>query len=103
MAAVREDVRFFGLGVIIFFIVPVAFVHMSEEQLKSLPVKNYLRILCAGIWHNIVLAAAATLLLGTVMLIFSPFFIVNSGVFIKDISDVRKIPFIKCFKFISQR
>lgn len=91
MAAVREDVRFFGIGVIIFFIVPIAFVHLSDEQLKSLPVKNYLRILCAGIWHNIMLSGVATVLLGGVIFIFSPFFIKNSGVFIKDIAQVSQI------------
>ncbi|XP_058808850.1 membrane-bound transcription factor site-2 protease isoform X1 [Phymastichus coffea] len=85
MAAVREDVRFFGIGVIICIIIPVAFVHISDEQLNFLPTKNRLRILCAGIWHNIILSAFALLLIGVIKFCFSPFFILNTGVFIKDI------------------
>lgn len=88
MAAVREDVRFFGIGILLFFIVPVVFVHISNEQLNLLPIKNQLKILCAGVWHNIVLAGSAILLFVIVTLIFSPFFIKNSGVFTKDISLV---------------
>lgn len=88
MAAVREDVRFFGIGVIIFIVIPVAFVHINDEQLNSLPIKNRLRILCAGIWHNIVLAGTALLLIGVIKFCFSPFFILNTGVFIKDILPV---------------
>ncbi|XP_032455967.1 membrane-bound transcription factor site-2 protease isoform X2 [Nasonia vitripennis] len=86
MAAVREDVRFFGIGMILFFVVPVAFVHISDEQLIMLPVKNRLRILCAGVWHNIVFAGFAIVLIGAITAFFSPFFMTNAGVFIKDIS-----------------
>jgi S2P endopeptidase len=88
MAAVRDDVRLFGIGAIIFFIVPVAFVQISDEQLDLLPIKNRLRILCAGIWHNVVLAILAIIALGLVTFFFSFFFIKNSGVFIKNISSV---------------
>ena len=88
MVAVREDVHFFGIGMIIFFVVPVAFVHISDEQLNLLPFKNRLRILCAGVWHNVILAIFAIILLGAITFLFSPFFIKNSGVFIKDISSV---------------
>ncbi|XP_011497843.1 PREDICTED: membrane-bound transcription factor site-2 protease [Ceratosolen solmsi marchali] len=86
MAAVREDVRLFGIGAIIFFIIPVAFIQISDEQLDLLPFKNRLRILCAGIWHNIVLAVLAITVLGSVTFFFSLFFIKNSGVFVKNIS-----------------
>ena len=88
MAAVREDVRFFGIGMIIFFIIPVAFIHISDEQLNLLPIKNRLKILCAGVWHNVILTGFAIIFLGVLTILFSPFFIKNTGIFIKDISSV---------------
>lgn len=88
MAAVKEDVRFFGIGMILFLVVPVVFVSISDEQLNMLPVKNRLRILCAGVWHNITFAGFAIVLIGVITAFFSPFFMTNAGVFIKDISPV---------------
>ncbi|XP_026669533.1 membrane-bound transcription factor site-2 protease-like, partial [Ceratina calcarata] len=85
LAAAREDVQLFGLGILIAFTIPIAYVNMSSEQLTSLPLKNQLRVICAGIWHNIVLAtiAAAILIFSTWLL--APFYAVGNGIYVKTI------------------
>lgn len=46
-----------GVGVVVLFCVPVAFV--SLENMDLLSSARQLRVLCAGAWHNIILALAA--------------------------------------------
>jgi S2P endopeptidase len=60
MTAVTEDVRFFRIGIIIFFIIPVTFVNVNDDQFNRLFSKNCLRILCAGVWHNVIIVAGFT-------------------------------------------
>lgn len=88
LAAAREDVQLFGLGILIAFTIPIAYVHISSEQLSSLPLKNQLRVTCAGIWHNIVLAtiAATVLLLSTWF--WAPFYAIGNGIYVKTILPV---------------
>ncbi|XP_012261670.1 membrane-bound transcription factor site-2 protease [Athalia rosae] len=85
LAAAREDVQVFGMGLLVAFVIPVACAHLNSEQLGALPIYNQLRILCAGVWHNIVLAtlAAATLILTTWL--WAPLFTVGQGVTVKTI------------------
>ncbi|XP_036140201.1 membrane-bound transcription factor site-2 protease isoform X2 [Monomorium pharaonis] len=85
LAAAREDVQLFGLGILIFFTIPIAYVHIGNDQLVSLPLRNQLRIACAGIWHNIILAtvAAAILILSTWL--WAPLYNIGSGVYVKTI------------------
>lgn len=76
------------MGLLVAFIIPVACAHISSEQLSALPVYNQLRILCAGVWHNIVLAtlAAGTLILTTWL--WAPLYSVGRGVTVKTITPV---------------
>uniref|UniRef100_A0A1B6E0Q3 Membrane-bound transcription factor site-2 protease n=1 Tax=Clastoptera arizonana TaxID=38151 RepID=A0A1B6E0Q3_9HEMI len=60
IAAVREDARVIGIGMVIGLIVPVAYVSLEQVELLTAP--KQLRILCAGIWHNVVLAMVATII-----------------------------------------
>ncbi|XP_046418543.1 membrane-bound transcription factor site-2 protease [Neodiprion fabricii] len=87
LAAAREDVQVFGMGLLVALVIPVAYAHISSEQLGVLPVYNQLRILCAGVWHNIVLAtlAAGTLILTTWL--WAPLYTVGHGVAVKTITS----------------
>lgn len=85
LAAAREDVQFFGFGILIVFIIPIAYVRICSEQFDTLPLKNQLRIICAGIWHNIVLAIVSLTVLTLSVWLWAPFFTVGSGVYIKSI------------------
>lgn len=86
LCAVREDIHLNFLGVTFFFILPVAFVNISKDRLMSLNPWRALRIMCAGIWHNIVLSFLAYLLFLSVPYIFTLFFDTNSGITVTFIS-----------------
>lgn len=85
LAAAREDVQLFGLGILIAFTIPIAYVHISSEQLSSLPLKNQLRVTCAGVWHNIVLAVLAATVLTLSTWLWAPFYSLGTGVYVKTI------------------
>lgn len=85
LAAAREDVQLFGLGILIAFTIPIAYVYISSEQLSSLPLKNQLRVTCAGIWHNVVLATVAATILMLSTWLWAPFYAVGNGIYVKTI------------------
>ncbi|XP_032681000.1 membrane-bound transcription factor site-2 protease [Odontomachus brunneus] len=85
LAAAREDVQLFGLGILIFFTIPIAYVHISNEQLVALPLKNQFRVTCAGIWHNIVLATVAAAILVFSTWLWAPLYSLGYGVYVKTI------------------
>ena len=64
LAAYSNGSSIEGMGFALFAIVPVAFVELTTDVFAShSPVKR-LQIVCAGVWHNLILAfIAATLLL----------------------------------------
>ena len=91
LAAAREDVQLFGLGILIAFTIPIAYVHISSEQLTSLPLKNQLRVTCAGIWHNVVLAVLAATVLMFSTWLWAPFYALSNGVYVKTILPVSEM------------
>ncbi|EZA49658.1 Membrane-bound transcription factor site-2 protease [Ooceraea biroi] len=85
LAAAREDVQLFGIGLFIFFTIPIAYVDMNSEQTAALPLKNQLRIMCAGVWHNIILATVAAAVLVFSAWLWAPLYSLDSGVYVKTI------------------
>lgn len=85
LAAAREDVQLYGLGILVAFMVPTAYVHISSDQLTSLPLRNQLRVTCAGIWHNVVLATVAAAVLLISSWLWAPFYSLGEGVYVKTI------------------
>lgn len=63
LAAVRANVRIQGCGLFIFGIFPGAFVDLPTEHVSMLSAWQQLQVFCAGIWHNVILAGIAGLLL----------------------------------------
>lgn len=86
LAAVQNDVNLNEVGLRILFVLPIAYVNLSTEKFKSLEKKTTLKILCAGIWHNLVLSFGAYLIYFCLPTIFSLFFHVNQGVTITEIA-----------------
>ncbi|CAH1114137.1 unnamed protein product [Psylliodes chrysocephalus] len=86
LAAVLDDVNLIEVGANIFFILPVAYVNLSTEKLFNLEGKKTLRIMCAGIWHNIVLSVIGIMLYCLLPVIFSMIFHVNRGITITQIA-----------------
>lgn len=87
LAAVREDVQLLNFGFHIVFIIPIAFVVMSTEQLHSLNAWRKLRVYSAGIWHNTVLALVAYLLFLAIPIFFGCAYQINQGVQVIEISS----------------
>lgn len=84
IAAVHEDVHLISVGVNILFILPVAYVNLGTEKFNSLNPWRKLRITCAGVWHNVVLAVLAYVLFCCLPFVFSSLFYVNNGVFVSE-------------------
>ncbi|XP_076237048.1 membrane-bound transcription factor site-2 protease [Calliopsis andreniformis] len=85
LAASREDVQLFGVGILIVFTIPMTYVLVNSEQLDLLPLKNQLRVVCAGVWHNLVLATLAATLLIFSPWLWAPFYAFGNGVYVKTI------------------
>lgn len=75
-----------GVGMMFVLILPVAYVHL--EDIASLPSSKQLRVMSAGVWHNIVQAFTAYLVLWFLPLTLFPFFTIGHGVMTTAINQV---------------
>lgn len=90
----REGIHITGVGLVILLIVPVAFVQM--EGLEMLSSSKQLRVLCAGVWHNIVLAFVAALVMFFLPWLCYPFYEHGNGIQVTSIHRVSR--FIRNFE-----
>ncbi|XP_018323260.1 membrane-bound transcription factor site-2 protease [Agrilus planipennis] len=95
LAAVNEDVHIEGIGFYIFFIIPVAYVNLNTDKLSKISLLRSLRIFCAGVWHNIVLAAVAWILYCNIPHFFSLFYYVNNGIIVTNVGDNSPLSGVK--------
>ncbi|XP_017149107.1 membrane-bound transcription factor site-2 protease [Drosophila miranda] len=86
MAAVLEDVPVTGFGIKFFFCLPMAYTELSNDHLNSLRWFKKLRVLCAGIWHNFLFAGICYLLISTIGITMSPFFVYNEHVIVTELT-----------------
>lgn len=86
-AAVLEDVPFTGFGFNVLLVLPVAYTQINSEQLNSLRTWRRLRILCAGIWHNILLAVFSFALMSMLPILFTPFYNIDQSVIVKSMKS----------------
>lgn len=91
LSAVSENVHLVDVGANLWFIIPVAFVNLSTERFNSLSNEKSLKILCAGIWHNIVQTFIAFLLYHSLPFMFSSIFLINSGVTVTEIAKLSPL------------
>jgi len=75
-----------GVGMMFVLILPVAYVHL--EDIASLPSSKQLRVISAGVWHNIVQAFVAYLVLWLLPYTLFPFFTFGNGVMTTTINQV---------------
>ncbi|XP_010333168.2 membrane-bound transcription factor site-2 protease isoform X1 [Saimiri boliviensis] len=87
IAAIREQVRFNGFGIFLFIIYPGAFVDLFTTHLQLISPVQQLRIFCAGIWHNFVLALLGILALVLLPVILLPFYYTGVGVLITEVAE----------------
>ncbi|XP_031359027.1 membrane-bound transcription factor site-2 protease [Photinus pyralis] len=86
LAAVKEDVHLVNVGITLLFVIPVAYVNINFEKLSSLNPWKTLRILCAGVWHNLVLSFIGFLLYMIMSNVFATMFYVNNGIYITEVN-----------------
>lgn len=91
LAAVQEDVNVINVGAHVVFILPVAYVTQNSDKLFSLNPWKRLKILCAGIWHNILIAFIAYLMYTSLPSAFSPFFHFGKGIVVTEIQEKSPI------------
>ncbi|XP_016985870.1 membrane-bound transcription factor site-2 protease [Drosophila rhopaloa] len=90
LAAVMEDVPVTGFGIKFIYCLPFAYTELSHDHLNSLRWFRKLRVLCAGIWHNVVFAGVCYLLISTVGITMSPLYAYNQHVVVTELT--RKSP-----------
>uniref|UniRef100_A0A2C9JL93 Membrane-bound transcription factor site-2 protease n=1 Tax=Biomphalaria glabrata TaxID=6526 RepID=A0A2C9JL93_BIOGL len=85
VAAVREQVRINGFGLFLLLLYPGAFVDLSTEHLQAVSPLRQLRIYCAGVWHNLVIAVLAALVLLALPGMLVPFYSLGASVVVTDV------------------
>lgn len=81
-AAVLVDVPVSAFGVHLFVVFPMAYTELNTDRLHALRLWPKLRVLCAGIWHNVLLAAAAWATFAALSVLLQPWFATGSGVIV---------------------
>lgn len=87
LAAECQDIKILGYGLFIFIIVPAAFVDLSTSELQSLSHFEQLKIYCAGVWHNLVLAGFALMLLFSFPYLLTLLYHVDEGTMILSVKN----------------
>ncbi|KAK3831094.1 MAG: hypothetical protein J3R72DRAFT_455214 [Linnemannia gamsii] len=65
IAAAREKTQVSSTGIFLYILYPGAFVDISSRALAIMSPIQQLRVMCAGVWHNVVLFAAAGIFLSS--------------------------------------
>lgn len=84
-AAVLEDVPVNGFGFYIFLVFPMAYTDLSSDHLNTLKIWSRLRVLAAGIWHNLLLAFGAYVIFSSLSVFCMPLYSTNTGVIVTQI------------------
>uniref|UniRef100_A0AC34RDC2 Membrane-bound transcription factor site-2 protease n=2 Tax=Panagrolaimus sp. JU765 TaxID=591449 RepID=A0AC34RDC2_9BILA len=86
-AAVNANTRVLGFGIFVYGIYPGAFTEIDTDELERLSTAQKLRIYCAGIWHNLILAGCCYLVYLLIPFLLIPLFKSNAGLLVTDISQ----------------
>ncbi|CAD5217722.1 unnamed protein product [Bursaphelenchus okinawaensis] len=85
LAALCANVRLNGFGFFLIAIYAGAFTELETEELNRSSLAQRLRIYCAGVWHNVVLAFIGVLVLWTLPYTLFPLFTTGAGVIVKEV------------------
>ncbi|KAG7166652.1 membrane-bound transcription factor site-2 protease-like isoform X2 [Homarus americanus] len=87
IAAVKEDVHVNGFGFLLMFVLPGAYVDVPTEEIRTLTPFRQLKILCAGVWHNIVLVLLALGIGLSTPFILQPLYVHGRGLTVMKLSQ----------------
>lgn len=82
--------RINGFGLFLLLVYPGAFVDLSTEHLHAVSPLRQLRIYCAGVWHNLVVAVIAALVLMALPSLLLPFYSFGASVVITGVVPVMR-------------
>ncbi|EFO18361.2 hypothetical protein LOAG_10133 [Loa loa] len=85
LAALSTNVPVTSMGFILLAIYFGAYVEIDAAAVRRLSPVQKLRISCAGVWHNLVLALFAWMLYESTSFIVSPLYISDAGVYVEDV------------------
>ncbi|KAL1404589.1 hypothetical protein pipiens_018804, partial [Culex pipiens pipiens] len=85
-----SDPRRFGFHVML--IIPMVYTYLDSDYLNELRTWKWLKVLCAGIWHKLVLAACAYLLFMATPAMPSAVYRVNDAIMVTGIKDGSPLP-----------
>ncbi|XP_052862223.1 membrane-bound transcription factor site-2 protease [Anopheles cruzii] len=91
LAAVLEDVQIRGFGMHVMLIIPMAYTQLDTDQLNALKMWKKLRVLCAGIWHNVVVGIFTYLLFVSTPVLFSAFYRTNEAVIVTGLTSTSPL------------
>jgi S2P endopeptidase len=88
----REHIPVLAVGLNFYGIYPGAFVDLSANALQAVSARKRLRIVCAGVWHNLILAVLGAMLLSILPSLYSPFYqsIEGEGVVVTGIKTFHE-------------
>uniref|UniRef100_A0A182V141 Membrane-bound transcription factor site-2 protease n=1 Tax=Anopheles merus TaxID=30066 RepID=A0A182V141_ANOME len=87
LAAVLEDVQIRGFGLHVLLIIPMAYTQLDSDLLNTLRLWKKLRVLCAGIWHNLLLGLLTYLLFMATPFLFSALYRTSDGVIVTALKN----------------
>ena len=87
LAAVLEDVPVRGFGFHIFLMLPVAYTHLDPDQFNNLRPWKKLKVLCAGIWYNVILAIFTYLIFLSSPFLLSLLYKINESVIVTHVKN----------------
>ena len=75
----------------IVILIPAAFVQLPTEVFEGLSPRNQLKVVCAGVWHNLVLVLVSASLILSAPVILFPFYSSTDGIVIARMGNVSVI------------
>ena len=85
LAAYNCSIQMVCAGMLILAIFPAAYVELPTEHLVSRSAWHQLRIYSAGVWHNLVLAMMASILVMVVPVLAWPLYMTRSGLVVTSV------------------
>ena len=87
LAAANEMVRINGWGMFLLLVYPGAYVDLHPDHLALISAKRQLRIYCAGVWHNLILALFGIATFFLLPVILMPLYSKGIGAVVLHIPD----------------
>lgn len=85
LAAVLVDVPVTGFGVQLTLLFPMAFTEINMDRMNAVKLWHKLRVLTAGIWHNLILAGVCYLVFISLFVLLLPIYASSAGVIVTEV------------------